>query len=224
MKLAFCLSGGPRFGHRGLFRLVEALKGYDQIDFFIRTWKTDEFGITPAQFEYYLRSQGLPDTCQFKVTQVLDDNEENRPPIRGINLRIADWAPNFIVMWWGIVQSHRIFKDYVARTGEQYDLVFRMRTDMVPDGEIDLTKYTDSTKIYNANNFGDNFLFGTPEMYQLFVDYYDRYLPLFDNKPVIIHPENHLEQYFKDAGIPYECIETGVFPAWDPGEYRGRQR
>jgi hypothetical protein len=94
---------------------------------------------------------------------------------------------------------------------------------MVPDGEIDLAQYSDPTKIYNARNFGDNFLYGSPEMYFKFVGYF-QYLDILQARGEFIHPENSLEQYFKDVGIPYECIPTGVFPSWDPGEYKGRPR
>ena len=223
MKIAFCLSGGPRFKQRGLFKLVNAIKGYDQADFFIRTWKTDEYGNTPEEFVAYLRANGLDDPrINFKVVEILDDNEENAPPER-LPLNIAPWAPNFLVLWWGIVQSHRLFKDYVAATGEQYDLVFRMRTDMVPEGDIDLTKYTDPNKMYNANNFADNFLFGTPSMYERFVGYWD-FLDNFSRAEAFIHPEESLELYFQIEEIPYECIPVRVQPQWDKGEYRGRWR
>ena len=152
MKIAFCLSGGPRFKNRGLFRLVDALKGFDQADFFIRTWRSDEYGNTADEFVDYLRREGIDTRCNFPVVNILEDNADNAPPPKP-PLNIAPWAPNFLTMWWGIVESHRLFKEYVDNTGTKYDMVFRMRTDMVPEGDIDLIRYTDPTKIYNAKNF-----------------------------------------------------------------------
>jgi len=223
MKIAFCLSGGPRFKQRGLFKLIDAIKGFDQADFFIRTWKTDEYGNTPEEFINYLKSNGLDGPkFNYRVVQVLDDNAENAPPPMP-PLNIAPWAPNLLISWWGVVKCYELFKNYVEETGEQYDLVFRMRTDMIPDGEIDLTKYTDKTKIYNAKNFADNFLFGTQELYERFVGYWD-FLDNFSKAEAFIHPEESLELYFQIEEIPYECIPVHVQPHWDKGEYKGRWR
>jgi hypothetical protein len=222
MKIAFCLSGGPRFKNRGLFRLVDALKGFEQADFFIRTWRSDEYGNTANEFVSYLKANGIDSRCGFPVVQVLDDSAENAPPPKP-PLNIAEWAPNFLTMWWGIVESHRLFKEHVALTGTKYDLVFRMRTDMLPDSDIDLTCYRDPAKIYNAKNFADNFLFGTPDMYEQFVGYWD-FLDNFSAAEAFIHPEESLELYFQINQIPYECVSATVQPTWDKGEYKGRWR
>ena len=159
MRIAFCLSGGPRFKHRGLFKLVNALKGFEQADFFIRTWRSDEYGNTAEEFVNYLKNNGIDDRCNFPVVHILHDDIKNAPPPKP-PLNIAEWAPSFLAMWWGIVESHRLFKEHVAKTGDKYNMVFRMRTDMVPDSDIDLTQYQDPNKMYNAKNFADNFLFG----------------------------------------------------------------
>jgi hypothetical protein len=126
-------------------------------------------------------------------------------------------------MWWGIVKSYELFVQHQQQTGAEYDLVFRMRTDMVPEGDIDLTQYTDTNKIYNAKNFGDNFLFGSQKMYPEFVNYWN-YLDHLSTTQEFIHPEESLRKFFEDTGVPYECISTAVQPAWDPGEYKGRPR
>lgn len=221
-----CLSGGPRFKQRGLFKLMDAIRGYDQADFFIRTWKTDEFGITPAQFEYYLRSNGLPESCQFKVTELLDDKvPENHGP--HIPLNLCGWAPNFLTMWWGVLQSYNLYKDHAERTGEKYDLVFRMRTDMLPEGPaefIDLRDYVEDAKthMFNAENFSENFLFGSPEMYERFMGYWD-YFQVLSERWSFIHPEETLEAYFKEAGIPYKAVPMIVMPRRDSDEYSTRE-
>lgn len=145
LRIAFCLSGGPRFKNRGLFRLVDALKGFYQADFFIRTWRTDEYGNSAEEFVDYLKANGLGDPGRFgyPVVKILHDDIRNAPPPKP-PLNIAPWAPNFLAMWWGIVESHKLFVDYTNQTGTRYDMVFRMRTDMVPEGDIDLTQYQES--------------------------------------------------------------------------------
>lgn len=224
MKIAFCLSGGPRFEYRGLFKLVEALKGFDEADFFIRTWKSDQYGITPQQFEYYLRSNGIPDNCNFRVTQVLDDIPAYGPPLRR-PLNIANWAPNFLVMWWGVVQAYLLCKNYMAQTGTEYDLIFRMRTDMVPHGDVDLLEWVDlaKTHVINADNFGDNFFFGSPEMFERIVNYWN-YMDHLADTFEFIHPEESLEKYLVDNNIPYAQLPVEITPNWNKGEYKGRWR
>jgi hypothetical protein len=203
--------------------LIESIKGFDQADFFIRTWKSDEFGNTPEEFISYLKSNGLDGPkFNYRVVKVLDDLPEYAPPARP-SLNIAPWAPNFLILWWGIVKSFELFENYVSETGEQYDLVFRLRTDANPDGEIDLSLYNDSEKMYNAKNFGDNFLFGSPKMYKRFVEYWE-FLDNFAEANAFIHPEESLELYFQIDEIPYECISTWIVPLSDSEEYKVRNR
>ena len=213
MKAAFCLGGAPRFNHRGLFRMINAIKGLDQIDLFTRTWQS-EYGQTDEEFEAYL---------DLKVTLVLPDGPEYYPPAKP-PLNVAPWAPNFLIMWWQILQSYQLFQQYTELTGETYDLVFRMRTDIVPNQTIDLDQLLKlKTHMHHGNNFNDGFFFGAPEVYHRVMDYWD-YLDTLSTTQEFIHPEESLEKYYNIAGIPYEKIAAGVAPAWDQGEYRGRNR
>ena len=222
MKVAFCLGGAPRFNHRGLFRTVNALKGIDQIDFFTRTWQS-EYGQTDEEFEAYLRAN-LPDHCDFKVTLVLPDSPEYYPPAKP-PLNIAPWSPNFLIMWWQIVQSYQLYQQYVELTGETYDLVFRVRTDTVPNQAIDLSAISESIKsnMIHPNNFGDTFFFGPPELYARAMGYWE-HLDVLSSENAFIHPENSLQEYYVRTGIPCNLLAAQVAPAWDPGEYKGRPR
>lgn len=234
MRIAFCLSGAPRFKHRGLFRLVKFLKGFDQADFFIRTWKSDEFGNTAEEFVSYLKENGIPDNCNFPVVQVLDDVPENYP--EHIPLNLAPWAPNFLILWWGVVCCNNLRLEYERQTGVKYDLVFRMRTDMAPSRlegstviiddtlSIDLNDYVEAaqTRVFNANNFADNFLFCGPELYNKYVRYWDFLKNVLGPSNTFVHPEESLENYFKVASIPYSLIPHGVYPVHDRDEYKVR--
>jgi hypothetical protein len=223
MKIAFCLSGGPRFKHRGLFRLIDAIKGVDESDMFIRTWKTDQYGTTPEEFEKYLRSNGLPDNCTIRVSEVLDDVPEHRPA--HIPLNLCGWAPNFLTMWWGMVKVNELRKQYQAETGTRYDAVFRMRTDMIPQGEFNLNDYAAKlpTTMFNANNFAENFLFGGEEVYDRFIDFW-KFLNVLSARWEFVHPEESLKNYFNEVGIPYECLPFKVVPERDFDEYDIRQK
>ena len=234
MKIAFCLSGAPRFKHGCLFKLIDTIKGFDEADFFIRTWKSDEFGNTPEEFINYLKSNGLDGPkFNYRVVEVLEDNADNAPPPRR-PLNIAPWAPNLLILWWGVVKCFELLENYVAETGTEYDLVFRMRTDMMPwnhddgdykpyEGVIDLTQYNDKNKMYNAKNFADNFLFGTKEMYKRFVGFWD-FVDNYSEAGAFVHPEESLELYFQFDEIPYECIPVWVSPYSAPDEYKVRPR
>jgi hypothetical protein len=223
MKIAFCLSGGPRFKHRGLFQLIDAIKGFDQADLFIRTWKTDLYGNTPEEFENYLRKNGLPDNCIVRVNQVLDDIPEHQP--EHIPLNLCGWAPNFLTMWWGMVKVNELRKQYQAETGVKYDAVFRMRTDMIPEGTFDLRDYVDQlpTTIINSQNFAENFLFGGEEIYDRFIEYWN-HLYVLSERWEFIHPEESLEKYFNEVGIPFQLLPIIVMPERDHDEYDIRQK
>jgi hypothetical protein len=221
MKAAFCLGGAPRFNHRGLFRMVNAIKGLTHIDFFTRTWRS-EYGQTDEEFEDYLRAN-LPDYCDFKITMVLPDSPEYYPPAKP-PLNIAEWSPNFLIMWWQMIQSYQLYKQYSDLTGETYDLVFRVRSDVVPDQSIDLTQMSNvGTHMMHTHNFNDTFFFGPPKEYDRVMGYWD-YLDTLSATNEFIHPEESLEKYYKLVGIPYERMAMDARPAWDPGEYKGRPR
>lgn len=225
MKIAICLSGAPRFRHGGMFKFLKSLKGYTQADFYIRTWKTNEFGNTPEEFVNYLKSNGLDDPkYNFKVVEVLDDTPEYAPPEVG-PLNLIGSAQNLTIMWWGILKCFELLE----KTNEQYDMVLRMRTDSPSDRYIDLSVYTDKNKMYAGGHFianctfTDSFLFGSPEMYKKFVGYWDA-LDYYVRTQEPIHPENSLRDYFNRAGIEYEVIEAFVHPERDMNEYSVRTR
>lgn len=227
MKIAICLSGAPRFKHNGMFRFLNSLKGFDQADFFIRTWKSNEFGNTADEFVNYLKSNGLDDKkYNFKVVEVLEENYENAPPKIG-PLNLIDSAINLLPMWWGIVKCYELYKTYVERTNEKYDLVLRMRTDSPSDREIDLSLYTDPNKMYAGGHhihnctFTDSFLFGTPRMYEKFIGYWDA-LDYYVRTQDSVHPENSIREYFDRSGIQYEVIPAFVHPERDYDEYSVR--
>ena len=223
MKIAVCLSGAPRFAHRGLFRQIEAMQGFDQADFFIRTWKTKQFGETAKEFEKYLRDNGLPDSCKFCMTEVLDDVPENNS--RPIDLVFRVWAPYFSHFWYGIVKTNNLRQAYQTQHNVNYDIVVRMRTDIVPNGVFDLREYAEIAKTHmvNANNFGDTFLFGAPDMYNRFVQYYD-FLDTLSQRRTVIHPEESLRAYFDEVGIPYKQLPIVFQPTRDTNEYQTRQQ
>jgi hypothetical protein len=221
MRVAFLLSGAPRFANQGLFKLMDAISGYDQADFFIRTWKTDQFGNTAEEFVKYLKDNGFSDRFNYPVVNVLTDDPSNAPPQRN-PIQISSSFPNFIIMWWGIVETYRLFKEYSLNTGIKYDLVVRVRTDALPTDTINLSEYTDLTKIYNAQNFGDSFIFGTPEMYEKFLGYWDYIDDVLSKSLIPIHPEETLRLYMLTHNIPYECVKMHVQPTTSPHEYKSR--
>jgi hypothetical protein len=233
LKLAICLSGAPRFQDRGFFRQLEAMKGEWEADLFIRTWKTDQFGRTPKEFEKWLVDNGLPSNCHFKVTQVLDDVAEHHSKPINLSHRVPTNHSNFINFWYNVVQTNNLRKEYQQQTGTEYDLVVRMRTDVCPhadesrtvDGSFNLHDYEEIAKTHmvNARYFGDIFLFGSPTMYDRFVQFYD-HLDVLSANNTSIHPEESLEQYFKDTNIPYKQLDVIMTPMGRADEYGSRHR
>jgi hypothetical protein len=141
MKIAICLSGAPRFASGGIFQQMEKIKGYDEAHFFIRLWESDEYGKTADEIENYLRNNGLPDNCHFKVTQILPDIPENNPPYIELNYQ-PETQSNILKMFWGIQECYKLLKEYQKKTNEHYDFIFRTRADVLfINGELRLNDY-----------------------------------------------------------------------------------
>jgi hypothetical protein len=107
-------------------------------------------------------------------------------------------------------------------TGEEYDLIFRMRTDTLPDQVIDIAGAS-RTHMTHGKNFNDTFFFGPPALFERAIGYCD-YLDTLSATQEFIHPEESLERYYQIANIPYQQLEAQIGPAWDAGEYKGRTR
>ena len=124
-----------------------------------------------------------------------------------------------------MVQSYQLCKQYMELTGEQYDLIFRMRTDTLPDQVIDVNAIAADAAAHmiHGKNFNDTFFFGPPDLYDRAMGYWD-YLDTLSLKHEFIHPEESLEKYYQISNIPYKQLDAQIGPAWDPGEYKGRGR
>lgn len=229
MKTAITISGAQRYHHRGLFHTIERFTNWGEVDFFIRVWKAPEQNCTTADELIELwRSYGIPKDWNFRVVEVLDDKPPHHPPLMPLNL--ADWAPNFLTMWWGIIKSNELRVRYERATNTEYDLVFRMRTDTYPslhgqttdvsDACVDLREYLEPAKssMFTGINFGDVFQFGSPAMYARFVKYWD-HLRSLSVQWSFVHPEDSLENYYKISGIRYGHVPIWIAPYRSGREY-----
>lgn len=215
MKTAITVSGAQRYHHRGLFDLLlNRFRGLDEVDFFVRVWKHPEFADSAEQLISLWHDFGIPKHWNFRVVQVLPDKPPHHPPYVPLNL--AHWAPNFLTMWWGIVRSNDLRVQYQEQTGTEYDLVFRLRTDSyatTPDVSVDINDYVERarTTMFTGINFGDIIQFGSPGMYDRFINYW-QYVKHMSLTWQFVHPEESLEEYFKISGIAYDNIPIWITP------------
>lgn len=220
MKTAITISGAQRYHHQGLFKLAKQIQNWGEVDLFVRIWKHPEFAQTPEQLIKLWYEMGLPPEWNFRSVELLDDQPPHHPPY--IPLNLAHWAPNFLTMWWGIVKSNELRVRYQRQTHAKYDLVFRLRTDSfssTPDITVDLTDYVELAKTHMITgiNYSDVFQFGSSELYDKFVGYWD-HLKQLSVSWEFIHPEESLEKYLNDLGIP-----TGHIPLWIAPHRHGRE-
>lgn len=237
MKIAICLSGAPRFQDLGFFKQLEAMKGDWEADLFIRIWKTDQFGNTPEEFQNYLKNNGLPDRCTFRVTDILDDIPENNSP--PINLTYG--CPtlngkNIINAWYGINKINNARKQYQEQSNTKYDLVFRMRTDCCPffnvhqnvPGYFNLNDYLEIAKTNSVHSKdwahpypSDCYFFGSPEIFDRVVAYYD-FMRELERRGNSILPEQSLQTYLQEKQIPFTFLNLIMNPMQRSNEYGSR--
>jgi hypothetical protein len=231
MKTAILISGGQRYLRRGIFETIKIFSNWGEVDFFIRLWKSPGQPETPEQLIKFWHDNGIPKHWNFRTVQILEDNPPHHPPYLPLNL--AEWAPNHLTMFWGVVKANDLRVKYQEATGTEYNLVFRLRTDVWPsihsrtsdiyNDIIDLAEYVEpaKTSLFTGTNFSDTLQFGSPQMFDKYVNYWDHLKKMSVNWD-FVHPEESLENYFKVSDIPYGYIPAHV-SAWRSGqEYKVR--
>jgi hypothetical protein len=227
MKTAITVSGAQRYTHRAMFQTIEKFSNWGEVDFFIRLWKSPGQPETSEQLIKFWHDNGVPKHWNFRTVEILEDKPPHHPPYLPLNL--ANWAPNFLTMWWGIIKSNDLRVKYQEETGTDYDLVFRLRTDAYTSKTgkenetvdvVDLLDYVERAKttMFTSANFSDLFQFGSPQMYDKFINYWN-HLRGMSLRWEFVHPEDSLENYYKISDIPYDRVPLWISPYRTGKEY-----
>jgi len=114
---------------------------------------------------------------------------------------------NIISMFYKCGRGIELMNEYTARTGKQYDLVIRMRPDLVfmkhlPDFDINKF-YTILHRNHVGLGTGDMFQVSNQWLMSLFGNI-SLILPQLYKKTDILCPHIILEQFFKELNLPWE--------------------
>jgi len=226
MKVAVCYSGLVR----NIFDVIDSNKKYlldlYECDVFFHFW--DVFGKTNVGWLEETKTDDVVDTAtQQKIISILKpkrfrfDNLKNKDiQLNNIaskyNKKIVNYnAKNSVSMFYSIQESHSNLIDYIRTTGTQYDVVIRIRSDLVFHKEVNLKKVIDNTIIIPAINgfpINDHFGYGNLHTMNIYSGVFNK---LYNGHPNI-HPETvlfeHLTEYgvqiHRDDSIKYKMVRT----------------
>jgi hypothetical protein len=225
MKVALLFSGNVRNfkdTHRSFFHYF--IKDND-CDVFIHTWNTKDSNTSSWwRKEKKSRKFSLEDLCKIyrpkaiEVEDYLDSFQSKR--FKNVFLH------NLMSMQYGIKSVFGLFDSYRKKTGAEYDIVVRVRFDLIFKSIFNNNEFYDcinSNSVYLPksmtykvlNGVSDVFAFGPPCLMEKYCNFFDN---LIDNSGLcsedggVIVPEFLLDDYLKNnsVNVQYTEMEVGV--------------
>lgn len=134
---------------------------------------------------------------------------------------------NILSMFYKLHKGVELMNDYTAKTGVHYDLVIRMRPDMVfksPLPEFDPSKfYTIKHRNHLGQGTGDMLQVSNPWLMTIFSNMLT-VLPAIYSETNILCPHIVSEHFFRKMNYPWEEIEVDKMLMHTPrGEYAPKQ-
>lgn len=148
MKIALCISGQPRYLDNGYQHIYKNLLSKHEMDIFIHTWWDDN--LIGKRFDFSQHGRDRIGVWESGTIQKIENFYKpkdiliEKPKIFNIdtfkNLN-EYWKTNFsesnsnnsISMWYSILNSNKLKKDYESKNNFRYDLVIRCRFDILFD-------------------------------------------------------------------------------------------
>lgn len=122
----------------------------------------------------------------------------------------------YLQQLYGVEKSYELMSKYQKENNIKFDIIFRVRSDVLFKSPIDLTKY-EMNKIYipnfhNYNGINDRFAFGP---FELMIHYMKMYTNIFKlnniNNLKILSAEHFCMVNLKNNNIPYELRDEIKF-------------
>jgi hypothetical protein len=170
MNLSICLSGKPKFFKKSFFYIKNNLiDNFDNLDFFLHCWETD---ITDYDKQEIINLYN-PKKYLF---------EKEKIHILNYPFKQSTILPNNVFsMFYSIMKSNELKKEYEQENNMNYDWVFRLRFDFALNKFFnnDILKNLDGSSIY-LNNFekspnphcADCFAFSTSKNMDIYCETY----------------------------------------------------
>lgn len=196
MKVAYCFSGHLRTFDKTYEKISKYILKIFPGDIFIHTWDTLGNNSTKTWWsgdEKY--GQKIDDKIIDEVNRLYDpvkiSIEEQSKLLKHdftkYNSSRKGEFQNTFSMWYSIYSSNKLRLEYEKQNHIKYDVVFRMRFDMLPLNTIDLNQVEDFSSLYvNKNDncylvnaISDIFAYSSPEIMNKYCELY-----------------NHLEEFY----------------------------
>lgn len=221
VKIAFCISGQPRTWKRAYPTWFEHLSHLGDIDVFYHMW---DFNTHPSMAVVLKPGQPLQEN-QITVHELQEIHDLLKPKkyqIQGRRNFVKPSVKNPIALWtrpqfYGIRKAAFLKREYEIENNFEYDLVFRLRTDLVLTHKINIEYDITPNTLYTCmNNYdpeyetfrvGDIFYFADSYTYDQIsnfyygLDYIDATWPLSKTGVSPYPPELAFYYYMKTLNV-----------------------
>ena len=190
MKVAYCFSGHLRTFDKTYEKISKNILKILPGDIFIHTWDTLGNNSTKTWWsgdEKY--GQKIENKIIDEVNRLYDPAkisiEEQSKLLKHdyteYNSSRKSEFQNTFSMWHSIYSSNKLRLDYEKQNHIKYDVVFRMRFDMLPLSIIDLNQIKDFSSLYvgkndncySVNAISDIFAYSSPEIMNKYCELYN---------------------------------------------------
>tara|TARA_Y100000114_G_scaffold37296_1_gene32916 strand:- start:2467 stop:3165 length:699 start_codon:yes stop_codon:yes gene_type:complete len=144
MKIAFCLSGQPRFIEQGYTFFKKNLVGFKDMDIFFHSWENSYKGV-----HHNLTNVDTP----LNILNYYDPINYIIEPQK-LNLSNLDLSPEVFIhysMFYSIFMANKIKKDWEKANNFKYDYVIRSRFDVALLEKLSISEIVKEKSIYSPD-------------------------------------------------------------------------
>lgn len=214
MKLALVLTGHMRCWDQVFSNTLEKIISKHETDVFIHTWKDQAWwdphskegiatGTPKIDFDSVIKNYN-------PISIVVQDFEEYKQDLEKqseIYTNHHHVRKNIISMFYKLSQGVSLMEEYTMRTGNQYDLVIRMRPDMIFNEDLPNFDpnffYTIAHKNHLGQGTGDTFQASNPFIISLFSKIL-MIMPQIYSETKILCPHIVSEHFIKKFGLNWK--------------------
>ena len=234
MRVAVVLTGHMRCWQQVAPNFQERILKRFNPDVFIHTWKDEAYWDPHSKAGFVegtpeIDAQGVADAFNARVMSVenfedFKDNFQERASEYPNHYHVPK---NIISMLYKMGQGVLMLEDYMLKTGNTYDLVMRLRPDMVYNHDLpdfDPNKfYTLSHRNHMGTGTGDMMQIGHPHFVVNFCKLLN-YLPYIYRETDLLCPHVISEHFIRKLGLPWQEFQISKTLMHTPkGEYQPKE-
>jgi hypothetical protein len=230
MRVAVVLTGHMRCWDQVAPNFNERILERYKPDVFIHTWRDQAYWDPHSKAGFV---EGTPEidfqavADAFKATEMrvenFEDHKENFEDRASVYTNFHHVPKNIISMMYKMGQGMLMMEDFMLRTGRTYDLVLRLRPDMIYNEDLPDFHPSKFYTLSHRNHLGQ----GTGDMMQIGNSYFVtnfckvlNYLPYIYQETNLLCPHVVSTHWIKKLGLPWEEFNISKTIMHTPkGEY-----